>query len=140
MAPVMKRPLDSSRIRSIPKEGFSWIDRRFIRNGFASQLCAPDLLLYFFLCSVSDHQGLSFYGNGRICRTLKISEAAFEGARRRLIRCDLIRYEAPLYQVLSLPESPIDDPLGHMIVKAPHSPKSSRGSIRSLGEILDEML
>jgi hypothetical protein len=137
---IQKRVLDSARIRIIPKEGFSWLDRRFIRYGFADRLNGAELLLYFFLCSVSDHQGLSFYSNRRICRTLKFSEATLERARFGLIRGDLIRYEAPLYQVLSLPESPSTDPLQHLTMKSPQSAKHHRGSIRSLGEILEEIL
>ena len=131
---IQKRVIDSSRIRKIPKEGFSWVDRRFIRHGFSDHLNGPELLLYFFLCSVSDHQGLSFYSNRRICRILKFREATLENARHGLIRSDLIRYAAPLYQVLSLPESPSTDPLQHLTVKSPHSAQRSHGSARSLGE------
>jgi hypothetical protein len=137
---IQKRVLDSARIRKIPKEGFSWLDRRFIRHGFADRLNGPELLLYFFLCSVSDHQGLSFYSNRRTCRTLKFSEATLEKVRFGLIRSDLIRYETPLYQVLSLPESPSTDPLQHLTVKSSQSAKRHRGSVRSLGEILGEIL
>lgn len=138
---IQKRVLDSTRIRKIPNEGFSWIDRRFIRLRFADILNGPELLLYFFLCSVSDQQGLSFYSNQRICRTLKFTEATLESARRGLIQDDLIRYDAPLYQVLSLPHSPSNNPLQHLCVKALSlSPANHRGSISSLGEILGEIL
>lgn len=101
--PVHKRGLRSERERILPQEGFSWVDRRFFRNGYAEPLNAPQILLYLFLCSVADREGLSFYGDRRICDMLGLEAIALEQARRALIHVDLIAYCAPLYQVLSLP-------------------------------------
>ena len=135
----LRKPIRPDRVRTIPRS-FSWIDREILHRGLLRRLSQNELLLYFFLCAVSDHQGLSYYGNRRICRTLKFSEAALENARRGLIRGDLIRYDAPLYQVLSLPESPSTDPLQQLTVKSSNSPNRTQGAIMSLGEILDERL
>lgn len=137
---IQKHVIDPGRIRKIPEEGFSWIDRRFIRHGLVDRLNGPELLLYLFLCSVSDQQGLSFYGYSRICRILKFSKATLDNARSGLIRSDLIRYETPLYQVLSLPESPPTDPLQNLVVKPSLTKKPPQGSVNSLGDILGEIL
>ncbi len=104
--PVHKRVLLSERLRILPEEGFSWIDRRFFRNGYAERLNAPQVLLYLFLCSIADREGLSFYGDRRICDMLGIEAIVLDQARRALIHADLLAYCAPLYQVLSLPSHP----------------------------------
>jgi len=106
MAPVEKRLLAPSRRRSIPAEGFAWIDRRLVREGFLSGLSAPESLLYFFLALVGDRDGLSFWGDAKLASALKLTPASLEQARRGLERKDLILYRTPIYQVLSLPESP----------------------------------
>src|SRR6185295_2785528 len=106
MAAIEKRLLVPSRRRVLPPSGFSWIDRRLVRDGFLSGLTSPEALLYFFLVAVADQDGLSFYGDRRAAALLKLSEAALEQARRGLERKDLIRYRPPLYQVLSLPDAP----------------------------------
>jgi len=137
---IQKHVIDPERVRKIPDEGFSWVDRRFIRHGIVDRLNGPELLLYFFLCSVSDQQGLSFYGYSRICRLLKFRRATLDNARSGLIRSDLIRYEAPLYQVLSLPESHPTDPLQNLMVKPSLSNKRPQGSVNSLGDILGDIL
>ena len=63
-------------------------------------------LLYFFLVAVADQDGLSFYGDRRVAALLKLSAAGLDQARRGLERKDLVRYRAPLYQVLSVPDAP----------------------------------
>ena len=68
---VKKRPIDAERIRQIPDDGFSWIDRRFVREGFIEPLAPEAILLYFFLVSVSDAHGLSFYADPTVSRILK---------------------------------------------------------------------
>jgi hypothetical protein len=87
---VEKRLLSASRRRSVPKTGFSWIDRRFLQGGFLATLTSAEALLYFFLVTVADQDGLSFYGDRRIGAMLKLSQAALEQARRGLERKDLV--------------------------------------------------
>ena len=137
MPHVEKRLLDSNRIRAISKDGFSWIDRRFVRDGFIDQLQAAEILLYVFLCLVADQHGLSFYGDRRIARLLRLGPAALEQARRALVRNDLVIYRPPLYQVLPLGEPPRTTslrPSGNTPGPAPHG-----SPIRSIGQILDRM-
>jgi hypothetical protein len=98
---VEKRLLDPARVRRIPN-GFSWIDRRFVRDGWIDRLLRDEILLYFFLVSVADRHGLSFYSDRKIELLLKLTDEALERARGGLLRHDLIAYEAPLYQVFAL--------------------------------------
>jgi hypothetical protein len=104
---ITKRILVSDRVRRPPKSGFSWIDRRFLRE-FAVRLSGDAVFLYFFLTAVSDKHGLSYYSETTLALRLRTSEAAIVEAREELITYDLIAYQAPLTQVLSLPKSPLE--------------------------------
>ena len=99
---VTKGPIDPARILVIPPEGFSWIDRRFIREGFIAGLPREAIVLYFFLVAVSDPRGLSFYAEPTIGKLLKLTLEELTQARERLIGKDLILYRYPIYQVLPL--------------------------------------
>jgi hypothetical protein len=99
-----KIPIDPKRLRVIPSSGFSWIDRRFVRDGFLERLPAEASLLYFFLAAVSDAQGLSFYSDPAIAKLLRLDHEQIVQSRARLISAALILYRYPLYQVLPLPE------------------------------------
>ncbi|MBI4583228.1 MAG: hypothetical protein HY717_04315 [Planctomycetes bacterium] len=101
---IKKEVLDPKRIRRIPSEGFSWIDRRFVREGFIDRLPGDAILLYFFLVAVSDAQGLSFYADPTIRKTLKLDGQALTQARQRLITAELILFRYPIYQVLQIPQ------------------------------------
>ena len=131
---VKKIPIDPGRVREIPSEGFSWIDRRFVRDGFIHRLPPEAILLYFFLAAVSDAQGLSFYADPTIGKILKLDPEKLTQARARLRQADLIAYRYPLYQVLELPREIKGS-------KGPPPGPSSSGILRggepmSLGEIL----
>ena len=84
--------------------GFSWIDRRFVREGWIGELRRDEILLYLFLVCVADKDGLSFYSDARIAGTLKLDMDDFVRARARLMDERLLAYERPLYQVLALEE------------------------------------
>jgi hypothetical protein len=99
---IKKELLVPDRVRRLPREGFSWVDRRFLRN-FASRLTGDAIFLYFFLAAVSDQHGLSFYGDGTIAVRLRMREEDVIAARDALVVHDLVAYQAPLTQVLSLP-------------------------------------
>jgi len=99
---IEKRLLVADRVRRPPREGFSWVDRRFLRD-FASRLSGDAVFLYFFLAAVSDKQGLSFYGDATIAVRLRMREEAVVAARDDLVIHDLVAYQSPLTQVLSLP-------------------------------------
>ena len=103
---IEKRLLIPDRVRRPPRDGFSWLDRRFLRD-YAPKLTADALLLYFFLAAVSDRQGLSFYSDATIAVRLRMREAMVVAAREQLLIQDLVAYHAPLTQVLSLPQGRI---------------------------------
>jgi hypothetical protein len=107
--PVMihKQVLVSNRVRRPPKDGWSWIDRRFVRE-HAPRLSQEAILLYFFLAAVSDKDGLSFYGEATIAVRLRMTEAAVVRARDELVAEDLVAYRAPLAQVLCLPRPVVE--------------------------------
>ena len=98
---INKQVLVADRVRRPPLEGWSWIDRRFLRD-HASRLSHEAILLYFFLVAVSDKRGLSFYRDATIAVRLRIREEALVRARDELVSEDLVAYRAPLTQVLSL--------------------------------------
>jgi len=103
MKKTKKAPIDPERIRTIPAEGFSWIDRRFVREGFIKALDRDAVLLYLFLVAVSDAHGISFYSDPSIGKLIKLTSDALARVRTQLINQQLILHQYPLYQVLPLP-------------------------------------
>jgi len=98
---IQKQVLVRDRVRRPPREGWSWIDRRFLRE-HASRLSHEAIFVYLFLAAVSDQEGLSFYNDASIAVRLRMGEQAVVRARDELVREDLVAYRAPLTQVLSL--------------------------------------
>jgi hypothetical protein len=97
-----KRILVADRLRQPPATGWSWIDRRFLRE-HGDYLSREALLLYFFLASVADRHGLSFYSDATLTCRLRMPPAVLAKAREELRERDLIAHQLPLVQVLSLP-------------------------------------
>src|SRR6516165_6792129 len=91
-----------ARLRRPPQTGWSWVDRRFLRE-HAAHLSRDAVLLYFFLCAVANKHGLSFYGDGTVAALVRISLPDVIAARDELLARDLIAHETRLTQVLSLP-------------------------------------
>jgi hypothetical protein len=116
---IVKRLLIPERRRTLPRQGFSWIDRRFVRE-FAPALSQEALLLYFFLAAVSDKDGLSYYQPHTLAGRLRLPEAQIVNARNALIERDLVAFDSPLTQVLALP-----------------SQRLERGDAQRLGEVLN---
>ena len=104
---MIKKPLCPQRIRKITSS-FAFIEHRFLRDGFWSTLDQHQLLLYVFLILVADRNGLSYYSYDKICTLLKIAVDDYIVARDALIEKDLIGFDGHLFQVLSLPDQPID--------------------------------
>jgi hypothetical protein len=96
-----KRVLRPDRLRRVPPQ-FSLVDQRLIGDRHIERCDVRALALYLVLVSVADASGLSYYGEESLARLLSIPAAALLQARADLIRLDLIAYERPLYQVLSL--------------------------------------
>jgi hypothetical protein len=105
MGRVQKRVLRPDRLRAPPREGFGWIDRRLLREGFLQDLALPETALYFGLLCAADKDGLSFYGDRTLARLLGLTPPVLARARRGLVEKALVAYEPPLYQVLALPSS-----------------------------------
>jgi hypothetical protein len=90
-----------ARLRHPPQTGWSWVDRRFLRE-HAAHLSHDAVLLYFFLCAVANKHGLSFYGDGTIAALVRISPPALIAARDELLARDLIAHQTRFTQVLSV--------------------------------------
>jgi hypothetical protein len=99
---IPKRILVAERLRRPPATGWSWVDRRFVRE-HAAHLSRDAMLLYFVLTAVADKHGLSFYGDGTLAVLLRTSLPALVQARDELLARDLIAHETRFTQVLSLP-------------------------------------
>ena len=130
---ILKRILCPQRLRKI-EGSFGWIDHRFVTGGFLHELCAVEILLYFFLAAVSDRNGLSFYHDDRIASLLKIDLPALGKARETLIQRSLLAYDPPLYQVLSLPPRPV--PVPSREEWAHHEQEIARQHLKKIREIL----
>ena len=101
--------IDHKRIRTITNS-FSWVEHRLITGGFLDDLSTYAILLYFFLIAVSDRHGVSFYHDDRICRMVKIDLRSLGEAGEDLINRRLLAYRYPVYQVVALPEKPVQPP------------------------------
>jgi hypothetical protein len=99
---IPKRILVPGRVRRLPATGWSWVDRRFVREHM-DHLSREAALLYFFLAAVADRHGVSFYGDGTLAALLRMTLATVIQARGELIDRDLVAHESRWTQVLSLP-------------------------------------
>jgi len=122
------QPPRPDRRRSI-RGSFSWIDHRFLREGFDEGLTRLEKLLYFVLVAVANQDGVSFYSDARLGELLDIRfPHELEGARKELVARDLIAYAGGIYQVLDLPA---DSPRKWRDVSPPRpEPAGSAGSSR----------
>ena len=102
---IKKKILEPDRVRHIDG-GFSFIPHRFLRDGFLALLSQKEILLYLFLCLVSDRNGLSYYSYDAICSLIQFSLDEYIEARDALIEKDLIAFDGTLFQVLDLPLVP----------------------------------
>ena len=119
---VVKRVLCPARLRKVPPQ-FNWVDQRLIRDKHFCRCSSEAWALYLFLVSVADAEGLSYYSEGSISRLLPLDALALQRARQELLAAQLIAYQKPLYQVLSL--------------DAPVPPRQSQPL--SLAEIFEQM-
>jgi len=99
---IQKHVLVPQRLRRPPATGWSWLDRRFLRE-HGDYLSREAVLLYLFLAAVADRHGLSFYSDTTLACRLRLSQPVLEQARAELLDRDLIAHRLPLVQVLSLP-------------------------------------
>jgi hypothetical protein len=97
-----KHILVPARLRRPPATGWSWLDRRFLRE-HGDYLSREAMLLYLFLAAVADRHGLSFYSDHTLSSRLHLTPAVLAQARQELLDRDLIAHQLPLVQVLALP-------------------------------------
>ena len=102
MSTIQKHILVAQRLRRPPATGWSWVDRRFLRE-HGDYLSREAVLLYLFLAAVADRHGLSFYSDHTLTSRLQLPVQALAKARQELLDRDLIACQLPLVQVLSLP-------------------------------------
>jgi hypothetical protein len=124
-----KRIPRPERLRRPPPQ-FSWVDHRLVRENRLGGCTCEALALYLFLATVADAEGLSYYGEASIRRHLGMDAGQLRTARACLVGKDLIAYEAPFYQVLSL-----DAPAAVATGSAPER----SGRALSLAELLAEL-
>ena len=87
------QPPRPDRRRSI-RGSFSWIDHRFLREGFDQGLTRLEKLLYFVLVAICNQDGVSFYSDARLAELLDIRfPHELAGARKELVARLLIAYE-----------------------------------------------
>ena len=86
---IQKHILVPERLRRPPATGWSWLDRRFLRE-HADALSRDAVLLYLFLAAVGDRHGLSFYSDNTLTSRLRLTQPALEQARHELLDRDLI--------------------------------------------------
>ena len=130
MKPV-KQVVRPERVRQVPEQ-FSWVDQALVQQHFIDRCDARAAALYLFLVTVSDAQGLSYYGAATLARRLHLSEEDLDSARQQLIDLELIAYRAPLYQVLALPGT-VAAPR-----PAPRAPAITGGEPVSLATLLQQ--
>ncbi|MEA3428090.1 MAG: hypothetical protein U9Q84_02480 [Thermodesulfobacteriota bacterium] len=107
---IKTKILCPNRVRRITGS-FAFIEHRFLRDGFWESLSHHELLLYVFLILAADRNGISYYSYDKIYSLLRISMDEYLNARNALIDKDLIAFDGYFFQVLSLPEKPVNQPL-----------------------------
>lgn len=123
---IPKRILVAGRLRRPPATGWAWVDRRFLRE-HGDYLSGEAILLYLFLAAVADRHGLSFYSDHTLTCRLRLTQPVLGKARQELLERDLIAYQLPLVQVLSLPAATVS-----------RRPEPGQGLVR-LGELLQQV-
>ena len=126
---IKKRVLCPERLRRVPAQ-FSWIDQQLVRQPSYLQRCdLGALALYLILVTVADAEGLSYYSDSTLEKLLRMERQQLLEARRQLCEAGLVVYEQPLYQVLSLQQTPAEP-----------TSAARGGQSRSAKEILQHIL
>jgi hypothetical protein len=120
------------RIRHIRHCTFGWVDHNFLHHGHLNRSSPSELLLYYFLLTVADKSGVSFYDYERICQLLKMEVDDYVRARNLLHERSLVAFRNGVFQVLSLPQR----------LEAARSippPRLNDGDFHTLKEILQQV-
>lgn len=133
---TVKHVLRPERVRLVPEQ-FSWIDQALVQRYFIDRCDTRGAALYLFLVTVADSQGLSYYASATIAGRLHLSLDELGAARTQLMELDLIAYQAPLYQVLSLSDGQRVPPRASRSPKASARPHQSSAAPVSLAQLLE---
>lgn len=95
-------PLEPRRIR-YPKGAYGWVELRLVTEGHLQALDPSSALVYLFLCTVGNREGVSFWNRSRMARTLNLSLETVDAALRTLAGADLIAATERIVQVLPVP-------------------------------------
>jgi len=95
------KPIDH-RVRKITGS-FSWIDHRFITERLIDLLGRDEILLYLWLITVGDRNGVSFYSDEKTASRIKLAVNPIQKAREGLIEKGFVIYRKGITQVLPLP-------------------------------------
>lgn len=101
---MKRKVLIEPRLRRRIPAHFTWVDHRLVRNGYVRKCSIRALGFYLFLVTVSDCDGLSYYGERRISQELDIPEELVSSLRQELVSARLVAYEEGIYQLLGLHE------------------------------------
>ena len=112
---MQKYPIFPERVRRVPKQ-FSWVDHRLVRDRYIERISHKAGILYLFLITVADRQGLSYYSDAILLNRLCMDNESLDGARHELILQDLIAWEKPIYQILPF-EDQVHVPKSELINK-----------------------
>jgi hypothetical protein len=107
-------------MRRLPRR-YGVIDQRIVSEGYLKRLTAEAVSLYVFLCVVADRSGRSWYSDGRLVKSVRLSSLA--DARRCLIEAKLVVWEPPVYTVLEVPEPVKVEPVKPVEVERPATPE-----------------
>jgi len=120
------------RIRNIRHCTFGWVDHNFLHHGHLNRSSPPELLLYYFLLTVADRNGVSFYDYERICQLLKMEVDDYVRARNLLCEHSLVAFHNGVFQVLSLPQR-------LEAARSAPPPRPNDGDFHTLKEILHQV-
>jgi len=91
---AIKQLLRPERLRQVPQQ-FSWVDQALVQQHFIDRCEARSAALYLFLITVSDAQGLSYYGASTLARRLRLSDEQFPSCSKRTWAATFIMPSAP---------------------------------------------
>ena len=84
MPHIVKPPIRRDRLRYI-RGGFGWVDHRLVRDRYIEKCSPTALAVYLFLVTVSDADGVSYWGDAALCERMSIGKAELNAARRQLL-------------------------------------------------------
>lgn len=103
-------PLEPRRVR-YPKGAYGWAEQKIVTDGHIQALGCTPALVYLFLCTVGNREGISFWGRPRMARTLNLSGDAIDEALEALVAADLIAATDRIVQVLPVPTRSAGQPV-----------------------------